>query len=138
MTGEILKPTRGKLERSLAQGIQALYRSLLGHPTSQALCNLLDNKLIIVIENAITQPEKLLAQNGQEALASQVRSQLELVLELPLKELITEVLGVGVSELFSDATLETGRTGTIALLESAPKVRDSSSTSKTQPERAES
>ncbi|MEG4321935.1 MULTISPECIES: DUF2294 domain-containing protein [unclassified Microcoleus] len=134
MTGENLVPTRGKLERSLAQGIQALYRSLLGHQTSQALCNLLDNKLIIVIENAITQPEKLLDQNGHGDLASQVRSQLESVLELPLKDLIKEVLGVGVTDLLTDATLETGRTGTIAILESAPKVRDASSKSKTQPE----
>lgn len=138
MTGEILVPTRGKLERSLAQGIQALYRSLLGHQTSQALCNILDNKLIIVIENAITQPEKLLAQNGQEDLASQVRSQLDSVLELQLKDLIKEVLGVGVTDLLSDATLETGRTGTIAILESAPKVREASSKSKTQPESADS
>lgn len=136
MTGETLEPTRGKLERSLAQGIQALYRQALGHQTSQALCNLLDNKLIIVIENAISQPEKLLAQNGQEDLALQVRSQLELALELPLKDLIKEILGVGVIDLLSDATLETGRTGTIAILESVPKVRDSSSKSKTQPETA--
>ena len=132
MTGETLKPTRGKLERSLAQGIQALYRSLFGHQTSQALCNILDNKLIIVIENAITKPEKLLAQNGQEDLASQVRSQLESVLELPLKDLIKEVLGVAVTDLLRDATFETGRTGTIAILESAPKVRDSSSSSKSK------
>ena len=131
MTGETSVPTRGTLERSLAQGIQALYRSLLGHQTSQALCNLLDNKLIIVIENAITQPEKALVHNGQEDLAAQVRSQLESVLELPLKELIKQVLGVGVTDLLSDATLETGRTGTIAILESAPKVRDSGSKSKT-------
>lgn len=137
MTGENLVPTRGKLERSLAQGIQALYRSVLGHQTSQALCNLLDNKLIIVIENAITQPEKLLVQNGQQDLASQVRSQLESVLELPLKDLIKEVLGVGVIDLLSDATLETGRTGTIAILESAPQVRNATSKSKTQPEAAD-
>ncbi|MEG4996277.1 MULTISPECIES: DUF2294 domain-containing protein [unclassified Microcoleus] len=138
MTGEILVPTRGKLERTIAQGVQALYRSLVGHQTSQVLCNILDNKLIIVIENAITQPEKLLAQNGQEDLASQVRSQLESVLELQLKDLIKEVLGVGVTDLLSDATLETGRTGTIAILESAPKVREASSKSKTQPETADS
>lgn len=81
--------------------------------------------MIIAIENAISQPEKLLAQNGQEDLALQVRSQLESVLELQLKDLITEVLGVGVTDLLSDATLETGRTGTIAILESVPKVRDS-------------
>jgi len=81
--------------------------------------------LIIAIENAISQPEKLLAQNGQEDLALQVRSQLESVLELQLKDLITEILGVEVIDLLSDATLETGRTGTIAILESVPKVRDS-------------
>jgi uncharacterized protein YbcI len=132
MTGENLVPTRGKLERSLAQGIQALYRSLLGHQTSQALCNILDNKVIIVIENAITQPEKLLVQNDRQDLASQVRSQLESVLELPLKDLIKEVLGVAVTDLLRDATFETGRTGTIAILESAPKVRDSSSSSKSK------
>ena len=81
--------------------------------------------MIIAIKNAISQPEKLLAQNGQEDLALQVRSPLESVLELQLKDLITEVLGVGVTDLLSDATLETGRTGTIAILESVPKVRDS-------------
>ncbi|MEG4211792.1 DUF2294 domain-containing protein [Microcoleus sp. S13_B4] len=138
MTGETLEPTRGKLERTLSQGIQALYRSQLGHQTSQALCNLLDNKLIIVIENGLTQPEKLLAQNGQHDLALQVREQLQSVLELLLKDLIKEVLGVGVTDWLSDATLETGRTGTIAILDSAPKVRDSSSKSKTQPKAVES
>lgn len=131
MTGETLEPTRGKLERSLSQGIQALYRSQLGQETSQVLCHLLDNKLIIVIENGVTHPEKLLLENGQEDLALQVRSQLESILELPLKDLIKDVLGVGVTDLLSDATLETGRTGTIAILESPPKVRDSKS--KTQP-----
>ena len=98
MTGETLEPTRGKLERSLSQGIQALYRSQLGLQTSHAVCNLLDNKLIIVIENGVTQPEKLLAQNGQQDLALQVRSQLESVLELQLKDLIKEVLGVEVTD----------------------------------------
>jgi len=138
MTGETLEPTRGKLERTLSQGIQALYRSQLGHSTSQALCNLLDNKLIIVVEDGLTQPEKLLAQNGQEDLALQVRTQLESLLELPLKELIQKVLGVGVTDLLRDATLETGRTGTIAILDSAPQVRDSNYKSKTQPKPVES
>ena len=137
MTGENLVPTRGKLERNMAQGIQALYRSVLGHQTSQALCNIWDNKLIIVIENAITKPEKLLAQNGQKDLASQVRSQLELVLEVALKDLIKEVLGVAVTDFLSDATLETGRIGTIAILESAPQVRDATSKSKIPREAAD-
>ena len=138
MTRETLEPTRGKLERSLSQAIQALYRSQLGQQMSQALCHLLDNKLIIIIENGITQPEKLLAQNGNQDLALQVRAELESLLEVQLKDLIKEVLGVGVTDLLSDATLETGRTGTIAILESAPKVRDSLSKSKTQPATSES
>ena len=138
MAGETLEPTRGKLERSLSQGIQALYRSQLGLQTSHAVCHLLDNKLIIVIENGVTQPEKLLAQNGNQDLALQVRSQLESVLELQLKDLIKEVLGVRVTDLLTDATLETGRTATIAILEYAPKFRDSNHKSKTQPKTAES
>ncbi|MEG5064617.1 DUF2294 domain-containing protein [Microcoleus sp. B3-A4] len=138
MTGETLEPTRGKLERTLSQGIQALYRSQLGHSTSQTLCNLWDNKLIIVVENGLTQPEKLLAQNGQQDLALQVRTQLESLLELPLKELIQKVLGVGVIDLLRGATLETGRTGTIAILASAPQVRDSNYKSTTQPKAFES
>lgn len=133
MTDENLEPTSGKLERTLSQRIQALYRSLLGHQPSQVSCNLLDNKLIFVIENGITGPEKLLTDSGQQDLASQVRSQLESVLESPLKNLIEEVLGVGVTDLLSDATFETGRTGTIAILASAPKMRESKVKSKTQP-----
>jgi len=138
MAEETLEPTRGKLERTLSQGIQALYRSQLGPSTSQTLCNLVDNKLIIVVENGLTQPEKLLAENGQQDLALQVRTQLESLLELPLKDLIQKVLGVGVIDLLRDATLETGRTGTIAILASAPQVRDSNYKSKTQPQAFES
>lgn len=131
MNSDSSEPTIGKLERTLSQRIQALYRSVLGHQTSQALCNLLDKKLIVVIENAITLPEVLLAESGQQDLASQVRSQLESVLEVQLKSLIEEVLGVTVTDLLSDSTLETGRTATIAILASAPKIRESKLKSKT-------
>ncbi|NJK68752.1 MAG: DUF2294 domain-containing protein [Microcoleus sp. CSU_2_2] len=136
MTSENLEQTRGKLERTLSQRIQALYRSVFGHQPSQVSCNLLDKKLIIIIENAITQPEQVLAQNGQEDLAKQVRLELETVLESQLKELIEEVLRVEVTDLLNDATLETARTGTIAILQSVPQVRESISKSKTKGETA--
>jgi uncharacterized protein YbcI len=134
MTSGTLEPTRGQLERTLSQRIRALYRSVLGHQPSQVSCNLLDNKLIILIENAITQPEQLLAQSGQEDLAKQVRSELETVLESQLKELIEEVLRVGVTDLFNDSIFETRRTGTIAILQSLPQIRESIAKSKTQEE----
>ncbi|MFS8117559.1 MAG: Na-translocating system protein MpsC family protein [Microcoleus sp.] len=38
------------------------------------------------------------------------------------KDLIKEVLGVEVTDFLTDAILETGRTGTIAILESVSKV----------------
>lgn len=119
-------PTRGQLERTLSQRIQALYRTQLGHQPSQVSCQIFDEKLAIILEDSITQPEQLLAQSGQEELAEQVRSDLEKALEPQLKSLIEEVLGVSVLDLLSDAKIETGRTGTIVVLSSAPQVRNPS------------
>lgn len=124
MTGENLEPTRGQLERNLSQRILALYRSQLGHQPTQVSCTLVDEKLIIVLENALTPPEQLLVQNGQESLAQQVRSELEMVIQSQLKELIEKVLEVPVTDILNDSTLETGRTGTIAILKTVPKFRD--------------
>lgn len=134
MTGETLEPTRGQLERNLSQRILALYRSQLGHQPTQVSCNLVDEKLIVVLENAITPPEQLLAQNGQEDLAQQVRLELEAVIQAQIKQLIEEVLGVAVTDLLNDATLQTGRTGTIAILEGIPKFRDAVTKSKVKSE----
>ena len=133
-----MEPTRGQLERNLSQRIQALYRSVFGHQPTQVSCNLIDNKLVVTMENAITQPEQVLVENGQQELAQKVRSSLETVLEPQIKEAINEVLGVDAIDLLNDATLETGRTGTIAILGAAPKFRESSSKSKPQPETASS
>jgi uncharacterized protein YbcI len=116
-------PTRGQIERTLAQRIQALYREQLGHRTGKVTCQLFDEKLAIVIEDSITQPEQLLAQEGREELAEKVRSDLDAALQPQLRVLIEEVLEVSVLDLLSDATLETGRTGMIAVLSVAPQVR---------------
>lgn len=134
MTGETLEPTRGQLERNLSQRILALYRSQLGHQPTQVSCTLVDEKLIIVLENALTPPEQLLVQNGQEGLAQQVRSELDMVIQSQLKDLIEKVLEVPVTDILNDSTLETGRTGTIAILEFVPKFRDVVTKSKTKSE----
>ncbi|MGL5062891.1 MAG: DUF2294 domain-containing protein [Microcoleus sp.] len=131
-----MEPTRGQLERNLSQRIQALYRSVFGHQPSQVSCNLIDGKLVITMENAITQPEQVLVENGREELAEKVRSELETVLETELKQVINEVLGVDAIDLLNDTTLETGRAGTIAILDAVPRFRESISKPKTQPETA--
>ncbi len=118
-------PTRGQIERTLSQRIQALYRTQLEHQPSRVVCQIFDEKIAIVLEDSITQPEQLLVDNGQEELAEQVRSKLDEALEPQLKALIEEVVGVPVIDLLSDAKLATGRTATVVILAEMPQVRNS-------------
>ena len=124
MTQESSKPTRGQLERLLSQRLQALYRDQLGHQPGKVTCQIFDEKVALIIEDSITPPEQLLADRGQSDLAQQVRSELDEAIKPGLKSLIEDVLGVCVLDLLSDATLETGRTGIIAVLEVSPEVRN--------------
>lgn len=117
-------PTRGQVERTLSQRIQSLYRTQLEHKLSKVTCQIFDEKIAIILEDSVTQPEQLLANNGQAKLAEQVRSELGEALEPQLKALIEEVVGVNVVELLSDAKLETGRTATVAILAAKPEVRN--------------
>ncbi|PSB22310.1 hypothetical protein C7B76_04595 [filamentous cyanobacterium CCP2] len=120
-------PTRGQLERTLSQRIQALYREQLGHRPGKVTCQFFGEQLAIVIEDSITQPEQVLANEGQSSLAQEVRSELDSALQPQLKTLIEEIVGVGVVDLLSDATLESGRTGMIVVLDNPPEVRSSNS-----------
>ncbi len=119
-----LKPTAGQLERSLSQKIQALYRTQLGHQPSKITCQLFGQQLAVIVEDSVTQPEKLLAEEGREGLAEKVRVDLEDALKPELQALIEDILEVNVLDLLSDATLETGRTGMVAILSQTPQVRN--------------
>ncbi|MBW4639457.1 MAG: DUF2294 domain-containing protein [Gloeocapsa sp. UFS-A4-WI-NPMV-4B04] len=116
-------PTRGQIERTLSQRIQALYRTQLEHQPSRVTCQIFDEKIAIILEDSITQPEQLLVENDQEELAEQVRAKLDEAIEPQLKALIEEVVGVAVIDLLSDAKLATGRTATIAILAQTPQLR---------------
>ncbi|AKG22242.1 DUF2294 domain-containing protein [Calothrix sp. 336/3] len=118
-------PTRGQVERTLGQKIQALYREQLGHQPSKVTCQISDKNVVVVMENSITPPEKLLAENGSPELAEQVRSDLYEAIQPHIKTLIEETLKVSVAEILSDATLETGRSGLIAILNDCPDVLQS-------------
>lgn len=119
--------TRKQVERLLAQRIQALYRTCLEHQPAKVTCQLFDEKLAIVIEGSVTPAEQLLVNNGNAELASKVRSDLYKAFQPHMKALIEEVMGMPVLELLSDATLETGRLGAIAVLEQVPQLRNSDS-----------
>lgn len=123
-------PTRGQLERTLSQRIQALYREQLGHQPGKVKCCLVEQQVMIVIEDAITQPEQALVSLGKEELVEQVRFNLHQVLQEQIKELIESVIEIKVMDILCDATLETARTGTIVILESVPQFRENSTGTK--------
>ncbi len=119
-------PTRGQLERTLSQRIQALYRNQLEHQPSKVTCQVFDEKIAIILEDSITQAEQLLVNSGEQELAEKVRDELNEALEPQLKALIEEVVGVAVIDLLTNARLETGRIATIAILAETPQLRNQS------------
>ena len=117
-------PTRGQLERELSQQIQALYRNNLGHRLGEVDCQIFDGKIAIVLENAITPAEQLLVSDGKQELVEEIHSSLTEALYSRLKALIEQIVGVSVLDLLSDTTLETERTGMIAVLAAQPQLRN--------------
>ncbi len=128
-----VKPTRGQLERQLSQSIQAFYREQLGHQPSKVTCQLFDTKIAIILEDSVTPTEQILNKEGQRELAQQVRSSLDEATRPPLKKLIEEVIGTKILDLLCDATVDTGRTGIIAILADTPDTRPSEKLSKVEP-----
>ena len=116
--------TRGQLERKIAREIQAFYCYHLGHQPSKVSCQILDAKLAVIAEDSITNAELILLDLGKNNLAEKVRSDLDSAIRHKLKRLIEEITQVQVVDLLSGATLSTGRTGIIAILDTTPKVRN--------------
>jgi uncharacterized protein YbcI len=123
-------PTRGQLERQLSQSVQAVYRRCMGHQPSKTVCDLGDCKVTIVLEDSITQPEQVLAQQGQDELVKEVRSNLDEAFKPELKKTIEGVLGVQVTDILTDATLATGRAGIVIILDKTPTLRETVKRSK--------
>ena len=121
---KVAQQTVGQLERSISQKIQALYKRNLGHQPSKVTCQLFDSKMAIVLENSITQPEQLLMAEGKTELVEKVRTALNQALRPQIESLIESILGVEVLDLLSDVTMDTARTGIIAVLSHTPEVRN--------------
>lgn len=122
--------TRGQVERTVSQRIQALYRDKIGHQPSKVTCELFEDKLTIVLEDSITPAEQLLLQEGKEESVAQLRSELDEIIQPQLKAEIEDIVGIPVLDLLCDSTLDTGRMGLIAILEKAPTLRSASRKSK--------
>jgi uncharacterized protein YbcI len=121
---EASKSTRRQLEQMLSDRIQVRYRTHLEHQPAKVVCQIFDNKIAIVLEDAVTRPVQFLVEQGKSELAQKMRSNIHKALEPQLKELIEQVVSIAVVDLLSDAKLESGRTGAIAVLAAAPQFED--------------
>lgn len=111
--------TDKQLENSLSQCVRNLYFNHLGHQPNTVSCQLVDKTLTIIVEDSITLPEQLLNKSGHVDLAKQVRSNIEKIVEVHIKQVIEEVCGIPIIELFSNSALDTRRTSIVAVLATA-------------------
>ncbi|AFY55248.1 hypothetical protein Riv7116_2746 [Rivularia sp. PCC 7116] len=103
------------LEMILAERIQCLFINQLGHQPKDIYCRLLDKKLTIVVENAITKPEKLLISAGYKEIVEKARNSIEKILQPQLKQIIEEVTTSKISNILFATHLDTNYVSVIAL-----------------------
>lgn len=103
------------IEHMLAERIQSLFIEQLGHQPEDIYCRFLDNKLTIVIENAITKPEKLLIAAGYEDIVRKARASIEQILQPEFKKIIEEASNSKVSNILFATHLDTNYVSIIAL-----------------------
>ena len=125
------QPTVGQMERAISQKIQALYKRALGHQLGRVTCQLFDAKVVIVLENSISQPVKLLLEESRIELAERVCHDINSAMQPQIKELLANVLGVKVLDVLSDTALSIGSTGITGVLASLPPVRNPEAIHKT-------
>jgi uncharacterized protein YbcI len=87
-----------QLEQILAQQVQILYSNLLGHVSARVMAQMVEQRVIISIKNAVTRPEQLLI-GSRVRLAQQVRACLDEVMQPQIKVLIEEVTQSEVNSL---------------------------------------
>lgn len=121
-------PTSGQLERDISQKIQKLYRQQLEHSPQKVICQLFDNKLAIVIEDALTEVEKKLAKVKKDNdTAQKLNAVINQSIKSKLEILVEEILNVEVEDILFDSTFKTNQTGAIVTLNRPPMVRNPSS-----------
>lgn len=120
----MVNPTIGELERKISQRVSSLYNEKLGRRPTQIICHFFDSELVISLENSVTQVEQTLLEAGHEVLAEQIRTLLDKIIKPQLKVTIEEVIGKPITDLMSNTSLVTGRTGIIVVLEQLPEVRN--------------
>ncbi|MBD1824929.1 DUF2294 domain-containing protein [Cyanobacteria bacterium FACHB-DQ100] len=125
-------PTRGQIERTIGQKLQALYRERTGQRPEKVTCQFFDEKLAIVLEQISTPAECFLIEVGQQEIAQLFRSELENQMKAETIALIEEVAAAAVVDVLSSTNLQAGVSALIAILKEPPSVRDPESIPKSK------
>lgn len=110
------------LKELLSDRIHDLYQNQLEHELSEITYQAFDNTLVILMEGTLTKPEKLLKERDRQELARKVRSALDRHIQPQIKALVEEITDSTVVDFLYDSTIDTERTGAIAVFELAPKL----------------
>ncbi|MGJ3248822.1 MAG: DUF2294 domain-containing protein [Elainellaceae cyanobacterium] len=111
-------------EDIISENVKRMYRDHVGHEPGLVTCQIFDDKLVLLIEGAITPAEKLLLQVNQRQLVDQVRSLLDVAIQPYLKSILEHIIDVPVVDLMVNTTVDTERTGSIAILAEKPNVQE--------------
>jgi uncharacterized protein YbcI len=118
--------SRGQVQRTLSQKVQKLYKHYIGHAPGKVTCQITNNTILVIAENALTQVERLLIEGEKDDVTSvrvdveQVRNDLDNAIQPVLIDVLEETLGIVVVDVLSDTTLETGRTAIVVVLSETP------------------
>lgn len=104
------------LQQRIADQIQRWYVHQLGHSRVEVACHIFGNKLMVVLDNAVTQPEQLLVSSGRADFAEQVRNALDHSLRLHLHQIIEALTQVRIVDLLTTTQIKTERTSIVAIL----------------------
>ncbi|MDY6783382.1 MAG: DUF2294 domain-containing protein [Cyanobacteriota bacterium] len=111
-----------RLKDLLSDRIHDLYQNQLEHELREITYQAFDNTLVILIEGTLTKPEKVLQEDDRQELTRKVRGALDRHLQPQIKALLEEITGLTVVDFLYDSTIDTERTGAIAVFELSPKL----------------
>lgn len=106
-----------EIENFISEKLKRLYLNYLEQDLHEISFQWLDDKLIIVVEGTVTPPEQMLYQHERQNLAYQIREAIDELVLPQVKETLEERMEIKVTDFLSDTTIQTGRTGVIAIFE---------------------
>ena len=115
--------TAGQLERSLSQGIQTAYRTLVGGAPKTVVCHLSERTISVVIEGSVINAEQLILRESNQNAPRAMRRQINHAFRDEIFKLVRDRIGVEASAVMIETSFDSGITGAVILLAAPPQVR---------------